>query len=219
MAREASGNLLCLSLLPNDFGKLYLWDSSVEPLPHEEAVLYPLNLGFSKFVESLQPDLIVELAPDVVEEQIKMGSSEEIEAFISKGTNIFAKNNIGQTLACIAAKHTRIDTVKLLLARNAPTEGAIELAIRRVSEEIVTILLRHGVNLKEKSSDKGMTPLHVAVSEYFDSPSDRIVLMRIIKLLIAHGADANAKNQFDVSPIERARMGKASELIRVLSHQ
>ena len=77
-------------------------------------------------------------------------------------------------------------------------------------KEIVELLLAKGADVNRKCEDY-RTPLHMAVSSPFVSPSDR---KEIAKLLISKGADVNARDMRGGTPIDGVDDEQIAALLR-----
>ena len=79
---------------------------------------------------------------------------------------------------------------------------------------MVGLLLSRGADVNTNSDTEGATPLHLAVGggEQHD----------LIKLLVAEGADLNARDKSDLTPMDWAKLyalPDTSELLRSLGAQ
>ena len=72
--------------------------------------------------------------------------------------------------------------------------------------EAVKGYLAIGINVDERDESYGGTPLHFAA--YSGS--------EVVELLIANGADVNAKNQADATPLDKAIENKQTETADLL---
>ena len=95
---------------------------------------------------------------------------------INIGAELEAKNKNGETPLHVAAKEGALD-LKILL------QGGNLKAKKKGLLDVVTLLLKEGVNLETTNKDRE-TPLHVAVKEGF---------LDMVTLLVEKGADLEAK--------------------------
>ena len=77
-------------------------------------------------------------------------------------------------------------------------------------KEVAELLIAKGADVNRKCEDF-MTPLHMAVSSPFVSPSDR---KEIVELLISKGADINARDAGGGTPLNEADDKEIADLLR-----
>jgi ankyrin repeat protein len=173
----------------------------------------------------------------------KHGLEEIVKLFLTRGADINAQSSFGTPLYEAVSSH-KVHIVSLLLndkninvnlGGNENTMTPFELAEYLKYKEIVDLFSRHsealGLQLiDEIRSDRsdiskiedlikrgansnvvdinGNTPLHVAVLSGNE---------RAVKLLLDHGADIDAKNNSETTPVELAKSLKLEEIENVLS--
>jgi ankyrin repeat protein len=140
------------------------------------------------------------------------------ELLIVKGADVNVRDKQGNTplYACEAQARFRTDShnknISELLRKNGAKHYSIYHAIICGSIEDVRLFLDSGVNIETKNYDgaiceryySGDTPLHCAVGE---------LQKEILELLIAKGADVNARDEDDLSPLHYASQKEISELL------
>ena len=122
---------------------------------------------------------------------------------INIGAELEAKNKNGETPLHVAAKEGALD-LKILL------QGGNLKAKKKGLLDVVTLLLKEGVNLETTNKDRE-TPLHVAVKEGF---------LDMVTLLVEKGADLEAKRGvWEETPLhvatEKGNLDAATFLINI----
>ena len=129
---------------------------------------------------------------------------------LARGTSaINAPNMSGETPLMYAAIYSNAEIVKFLLDQGAEVNAktptgttALMLAVGDI--EKVRVLIKRGANVNARSVT-GRTPLLIAAS--------RSGAGEVVKLLLAHGADANAKDELQGIPLIPAGAGGSTALI------
>ncbi|KAJ3212814.1 hypothetical protein HDU67_003619 [Dinochytrium kinnereticum] len=124
-----------------------------------------------------------------------------------------ALNSGGLTLLHLAAAGGHLDTVVLLLDRNAEVdavdsikETALLKAAFHGHDQVVSVMLERNAQINHQS-DEGFSALHKACFEGHT---------KAVQVLIAKGADINLQSQDGVSPLMLASLGAFSDIIRML---
>ena len=150
---------------------------------------------------------------------------------IERGADVNAKNEDGETPLLIAATRDNFDLVELLIEHGADVNvktvvgwAPLHSAASRNSLDMAKLLIEHSADVNAKNEMSlgyaqwlieyghsvdviGMTPLHSAAwSNSLD----------VAKLLIERGADVNAKDADDFTPLDRALNEDDSEEMQAL---
>ena len=169
---------------------------------------------------------------------------------IEHGANVEARTASGFTLLLFAAREGHMEIARLLLEKGVDVnesslDGATPLltATVRGHVDFALFLLKHGAR-PEGNSAAGYTPLHWAATSFDTTPityagipapgeweamagiPDRKAKLTLIRALLAHGADVNARTTKPLlaqaplrSPPGRRHLGKASRLSWPLPHR
>ena len=127
---------------------------------------------------------------------------EVVKALIKKGANIHAKNDQGETALQIALDHNRHEIVNVLEEQAQLNKKLIE-ASRKGDLKALKELLNQGANPNATSSKYGVTPLMLADTT------------EVTKFLLDHGADIEAKDQKDQTPLMHAVLSPV-EVVKAL---
>jgi ankyrin repeat protein len=150
----------------------------------------------------------------------EQGHYQVAKVLLANNADVNAKNNFGRTPLGSAANQGHKDVVELLLLNNADVNARdtlgktpLEIAMERGHNGVAELLRSQGgyteasqiynaakggdleqVNALLKDSN-GRTPLHVAATKGYKDAAE---------LLLANGADVNAKDQFGETPLHAA---------------
>ncbi len=166
------------------------------------------------------------------------GEIERVKLLISEDADVNVKNNEGLTPLHYAAREGHKEIVELLLAHGADVNIgganynmiATEFAMRSNHTEIVQLLVSKGADIsplhfalymKDETKARSLIEGGADVSRrtpYGTTPLDRAVVAGfkdIVELLIAKGADVNAKDNWDWTPLHSAVYGH-KEIVELL---
>jgi ankyrin repeat protein len=133
-------------------------------------------------------------------------SVEMAEFFISKGVDVFGKNDFGQTLLHSAAVDNAL-LVEFLIKKSAEinvkdSTGAAPIIYANTTS-IIDIMLENGADIDSTDED-GDTPL---LSKVFGSHKE------IVEHLLARGADVNKSNKYGQTPLHWASCDGIAEML------
>jgi ankyrin repeat protein len=143
------------------------------------------------------------------------------EELVRNGADVNAHSKTGFTALMFAAQQGDVASARVLLDAKAdpneamPKSGATPLIIASAigNPEVATLFLDRGANPNAADAN-GFTPLHHAVrdSDYGLDPAAKAVSVVIVKALLAHGANPNARLQLDKEKVAaeiKAQAGNA----------
>lgn len=154
--------------------------------------------------------------PRSLPEAAATGEVNEVEALISKGVDVNAREwGSLKTALHYGAEKGHKKVVEILLAKGTNTDARDALsttplnhAVEKGHKEIAGLLIDNGADVNAKRGyPAGDTPLHSAV---------RAGHKDVIELLIAKGADVNAKNNNGVTTLHVAASGGHKEVVELL---
>ena len=159
------------------------------------------------------------------------GNYEAVEILLDKGADIEAITYRGNTLFHEAVLSNNIEVVRLLLSLGMDIEATNikgntvlhEAVLNNNNIEVVRLLLSLGMDI-EATNIGGHTALHCAVisRSYFDYPSydeNEHEPGDMFDLLLTHGADLEAKDNNDATPLYLAAGGQAACVVGLLLNQ
>jgi len=113
------------------------------------------------------------------------GYTNRVKELIDAGADINAKDNNGRTVLNLAVEEGHTDVVKVLIANGVDlNDGSLHGAAALGYKDIANMLINAGAYVNDRSDELGYTPLMSAALR--ENPE-------IIELLIANGADINAR--------------------------
>jgi ankyrin repeat protein len=116
-----------------------------------------------------------------------LGHKEAVEFLIANGAEINTKGKNGITALFAASYMGHFAVVELLLDRGASDLKALPIAVRAGHNKIVTLFLDKGIANANTKTDEGLPILHIAAG--------RLGRKDMVRLLLARGADINAKDK------------------------
>ncbi|MBD2121083.1 ankyrin repeat domain-containing protein [Trichocoleus sp. FACHB-262] len=138
---------------------------------------------------------------------VEFSSPAMVELLLSSGTNLNLPDGYGMTLVHWAARSSQVETLKLILAREADvrvkrkdamTPLAIAAQFPDAKGDKIKLLLAQGADVNAKDS-QGKTALHHLAA------TPAIEKRKAFELLLAAGAEINAKDRAGNTPIQLAK--------------
>jgi ankyrin repeat protein len=143
------------------------------------------------------------------------GDVEALRLLLNAQANVNTKDSAGETALMMAASDGNPQAVRLLLNRGADArtrtkrnETALGNAGTSGNEEVVRLLLEHGAEVNVRNI-RGYSPLMLAAS------SDTIP-SGVVKRLLAEGADASCKGDYDETARDLAAKRGHTDVARLL---
>jgi ankyrin repeat protein len=141
------------------------------------------------------------------------GDLKTIEVLLEAGANLHQKDKHGKTAFLLAAEGGKPEAIKKFLSLGFEATAADEyggwtaLIYAARYPEAVKVLIDAGAKVNAASKVLSMTPLFVAAQNGWAES---------VKVLIDAGADVNLANSDGITPLNRAIVGKHSEVIELL---
>lgn len=161
-------------------------------------------------------------------EATRKGDTGSVQHLLQKGATIEAKDRGGSTPLALAANCRHADTAKLLLAKGADLvagglagENALSDAAVGGNSTRVALILERGSDSKTSSNAlfamSESRPL-VVTEEKQDYPVELAFPndSEIVKLLVEHGADIEARDEEEATPLMRAAEFGQTGIVRAL---
>jgi ankyrin repeat protein len=148
----------------------------------------------------------------------KNGRRDVAEYLLLQGADPNAKNNAGETPLYAASLIGYVSVVELLLTHGADVSlgnsvgPPINTAAGMGNADVVRLLLDYGALVNSKDTLEGSTPLQAAII-----PKLRPEMLRpTVELLLARGADLEAKNKKGQTALHIAAWGSTSQAVEFL---
>ena len=137
----------------------------------------------------------------------ELGNLKRVKALLRQRVPVNTKDSFRNTALHHAAYNGHLKLVKLLVrkganldARNGHLQTPLHVACLRGNYQVAKHLVENGAGLEE-AGDGGHLPLHYAVN--YD--------LKLVKLLLKHGAKPNGVNENDQTPLHLVGYGKLKE--------
>ena len=140
----------------------------------------PLDVALQRNRKDIVDLLIAKSADVSIHTAAQYGLLKKLKELISKGSNVNAKNNAGETALDVAIQEYRQDIAKLLVDKGADVSIHAATFIGDINK--VEAFVEGGGSV-DKADASGQTPLHYATAGNHKA---------IAELLISHDADVNA---------------------------
>jgi len=142
------------------------------------------------------------------------GDLEQVRALIDGGADLDAKSINGETALNMAILDGHVAVAGLLIDGGADVDGRntggftpLHAAAYVNSVEIAEQLLSRGADINDQMNKAGVTPLSVASEEGHSG---------VVKALIKHGADLEAGERNDYTPLTRALWRGQKDVVALL---
>jgi ankyrin repeat protein/serine/threonine protein kinase len=148
------------------------------------------------------------------------GQMEAARLLLDRGAKLEAADQDGTTAFMRAAKMGQLEMVKFLLGRDARLLGdrgkagftALHEAADRGHPDVVEFLLSRGMKA-DLRCDRGGTPLCNAANGCFTNETSYVA---VVKVLLAHSADVNARTRGNQTPLHRAAEWGRPQIMQAL---
>ena len=186
--------------------------SRKDPRPKNTLLHYATDKGYTFLLEVLlekkayDMNAVGEWGESPLMVAIRKGNTEIASLLVQKGADIFTEVHL-QTPLHFASRFGQEEIVSLLVARGADINGKnavmntpLHMAIKYDNYKVATCLLKMDA-CPNSTDSSGNTPLHLIASEYIQDPMKKVELA---KLLIEKGAEMEARNNSQLTPLTYA---------------
>jgi|GEM_PF-5011051 len=142
------------------------------------------------------------LEPSNFLEAVSEGDLKKVESYLNQGMDVNVQNEKGVTALMVAAINNDRQLAQLFIKKGAMVDqkthmGATALSFTAMegSEYVAEELLKNGANVNVQETDKGDTPIMIAIKER---------RLNLVKLLYRYDADLQLKNKQGVTAIDLA---------------
>ncbi len=173
---------------------------------------------------------------DQLFDAVKNNQIEIVKELLDRGANVNATDENGNTPLHWAAKNVHTDIVELLIdtyhvdvnIQNEWGNTPLHTAAFYGHPNVVSLLIKKGANVNAQTSGPRLTPLHYVVHSLrlgitvtkWRGLLNATDFINTIRILIENGADINARNALDQTPIDLANeLGLPDEIASLLEKQ
>jgi ankyrin repeat protein len=147
----------------------------------------------------------------------RRGHLQVARILLERNAEVNSRNHYGSTPLLLASEYGSPDVMQLLLDHNADVnvrdgdgDTPLHRAVLRDQPEVARILLELKVEVNSRN-DNGTTPLHLASAGRLEGNPD------VVRLLLDHGADAQACDLSGKTASEVARGRRQREIVQLIS--
>ena len=189
---------------------------------HVELVQLLLESGANVDARNRKGRTPLHVVLDITDKEQEHGDI--IRLLLERGANVNARDNAGATPLLLAASRGNACITQILLEhgahpnmKNNDGKTALHLAIECRSCEMAQILLENNAQPNVVNKD-GQTPLHAVLLErpFYFGCDPEIFIASFVRLLLECGANVNAQDKYNTTPLLLAVKQKMYDIIRIL---
>jgi ankyrin repeat protein len=206
---DCSGDMLCLRLTGPERGQVLYWKHDLNGYQAEPLAFTAVFAGFNELLAGLfdPTEADNQVLPELWD-AVSAGDIESVLRQVEALPQLSERVQVASSVAQFAASDGKSDLVVALLPWVYWPAVLVAIAIQNDDASLVQRLLDRQTRPDAELPDlRGMTLLHEAVLAN---------AVRSIEVLIAKGADLNAKNEFGQTPLKRAKMVAKKATIELL---